>query len=576
MIFRLSFRARDAAVRHGPFATGIPESGAGAPVAPAPAVPAASRSLDPPASSPDLAVRGLDGQAPPLSVSAVRERTTDGAMENTASLGETDVHTTLARYAPPEPPYAAESAAGRVSRVGGRTARRVLVTDLGVMGLASLALWRLADMAGTSAISLRWAALLGVLAIVGFAMASLYATVQRPNPDAIDEARRIATAIGFAGLAWLMLGALFTDQVLDGPLAGLLLAWMVVATLTTLACRRSIRRRAMVADPDRLLIIGAGATAQALARRAARSRGSMVVGFIDDDPLPLDPSLESIPVFDDAAGLGPVIESTGATRVVIAFSRRSSTDILESIRNSRFSGIPIAVVPRYFEITPSHAKLSEIDGVPLLDLHSARLSWGSRLTKRILDVTVASLGLVILSPLFLAVAIAVKVTSPGPVFFGQERRGHNGKVFRMWKFRTMVQDAEGFRMGLAHLNELGESTPLFKIRHDPRVTRVGRVLRRYSIDELPQLFNVVNGTMSLVGPRPFVLHEADQMLGWSQRRLDLVPGITGLWQVRGRNDVPYEEMIRLDYMYVTNWSVWWDIRLLLQTIPGVLTGRGAS
>jgi len=498
-------------------------------------------------------------------------------MENTASIGESDsVQAALSRYASPEPPYAAESAAGRVSRIGGRTARRVLLTDATVLVLGSLALWRMAPVVGAGGISAGSGILLGLLTICGFLVSSLYATVQRPNPDAIDEARRVAVAVGFAGLAWMLIVTLFTERVIDGSLALLLTSWMIVTTFTTLACRRSIRRRAMLADPERLLIIGAGTTAQVLARRVADTAGVTVVGFIDDDPLPLDPSLEGIPVFDDSSGLSPVIEVTGATRVVIAFSRRSSTDILESIRNSRFGGIPISVVPRYFEITPAHAQLSEIDGVPLLDLHSARLSWGSRLAKRILDVTVASVGLIILSPLFLAVAIGIKATSPGGVFFGQLRTGHNGKVFRMWKFRTMVQDAEGFRMGLAHLNEMGESTPLFKIRHDPRVTRIGRILRRYSIDELPQLINVVNGTMSLVGPRPFVCHEADQMLGWSQRRLDLVPGITGLWQVRGRNDVPYEEMIRLDYMYVTNWSVWWDIRLLLQTIPGVLTGRGAS
>jgi len=576
MIFRLNARARDATLGADPLTPPEAETAAASAAAPVAGIPPATGRPDPPGSSPDLTVRGLEHDAPPLSVRDVRERPpTDGAMENTASLGETDVQG-LARLTSEETALAAESAAGRVSRIGGRTARRVLLTDLGVLGLASLAVWRLADIVGASDISLRWAGVLGLLAIAAFAVASLYSTVQRPHTDAIDEARRIGTSIGFAGLAWLLAGAVLTDQELDGPLAGLLLAWMVVATMTTLACRRSIRRRAMIADPDRLLIIGAGATAQNLARRVAGNRGATVVGFLDDDPLPLDPALESIPVFDDAAGLGPVIEATGATRVVIAFSRRSSTDILEQIRNSRFSGIPIAVVPRYFEITPSHAKLSEIDGVPLLDLHSARLSWGSRLAKRILDVSVASFMLLILSPLLIAVAIAVKATSPGPVFFGQDRRGHNGKAFKMWKFRTMVQDAEGFRMGLAHLNELGESTPLFKIRNDPRITRVGGFLRRYSIDELPQLFNVVNGSMSLVGPRPFVLHEADQMLGWSQRRLDLVPGITGVWQVRGRNDVPYEEMIRLDYMYVTNWSVWWDIRLLLQTIPGVLTGRGAS
>lgn len=182
----------------------------------------------------------------------------------------------------------------------------------------------------------------------------------------------------------------------------------------------------------------------------------------------------------------------------------------------------------------------------------------------------------LLSPLFAAIAIAIKATSRGPVFFGQMRTGHNGRVFRMWKFRTMVVDAEARRAELAPLNDMADAGPLFKMRHDPRVTSVGRILRRLSMDEFPQLFNVLNGSMSLVGPRPFVCMEADQMQGWSRRRLDLVPGMTGLWQISGRNDLSYEEMIRLDYMYVTNWSLWWDLRILLETVPRVLTGRGAS
>ncbi len=381
-------------------------------------------------------------------------------MENTASISDTDaVQAALTRFPSSESPYAAETAAGRVSRIGGRTARRVLVTDAVVLGLASVALWRLAPVMGAADIPASAGILLALLTICGFVVSSLYATVQRPNPDAIDEARRVAVSVGFAALAWSLIGAIVSERPLDGNLALLLTCWMTVTTFTTLACRRSIRRRALIADPERLLIIGAGTTAQILARRVAETSGATIVGFIDDDPLPLDPALEGIPVFDDASGLGPVIEVTGATRVVIAFSRRSATDILESIRNSRFGGIPISVVPRYFEITPAHAKLSEIDGVPLLDLHSARLSWGSRLAKRILDVTVASLGLLILSPLFLVVGIAIKATSPGSVFFGQQRTGHNGKAFRMWKFRTMVQDAEGFRMGLAHLNDMGEFDP---------------------------------------------------------------------------------------------------------------------
>jgi len=300
------------------------------------------------------------------------------------------------------------------------------------------------------------------------------------------------------------------------------------------------------------------------------------VGFVDDDPLPLAPDLHGIPVFGAGADLGAAINRVRPDRIVIAFTRRAATEILEELRCSEARNIPISVIPRYHEITPSHAGLSEVGGMPLVDIHSAQLSRGARFVKRTFDLVLATFGLIVLSPLFLAVAIAIKTTSRGPVFFRQERTGRNGETFRIWKFRTMVKDAEKLRMALAPLNDMDASAPLFKMRDDPRITKVGRILRKYSIDEFPQLFNVIAGSMSLVGPRPFVVHEAEQMQGWSRRRLDLTPGMTGLWQVRGRNDVPYEEMIRLDCMYVANWSPLWDLRILIETIPQVLAARGAS
>ena len=261
---------------------------------------------------------------------------------------------------------------------------------------------------------------------------------------------------------------------------------------------------------------------------------------------------------------------------MVAFSQSSSSEILEAIRTSDFGRLPVSIVPRFYEITPPHSTLSEVNGIAVVNLKSARLSRGARVVKRTMDLVISVGALIVLAPLFAAVAAAIVIDSRGPVFFRQERLGSKGQPFRIWKFRTMHRDAEAQRFAIAHLNEMEGSGPLFKMKDDPRVTRVGRFLRRTSIDELPQLFNVVAGTMSLVGPRPFVTHEAVQIAGWRQRRLDLTPGITGLWQVRGRNDVPFEEMVELDYMYVTNWSVWWDLRLLLQTVPRVLSQRGAA
>jgi lipopolysaccharide/colanic/teichoic acid biosynthesis glycosyltransferase len=203
-----------------------------------------------------------------------------------------------------------------------------------------------------------------------------------------------------------------------------------------------------------------------------------------------------------------------------------------------------------------------------------RLGRSARVLKRGFDMLVSATALLVLAPLLGLVALAVRLDSPGPVFFRQPRRGRLGSTFRIVKFRSMRVGAEQQRSDVLHMNEV--DGPLFKIKgKDPRVTRVGAFIRKTSIDELPQLWNVLRGEMSLVGPRPFVVHEADQITGWATRRLDMTPGITGLWQVLGRNDIPFEEMTKLDYLYVTNWSIWWDFKILCQTIPVVLGKRGA-
>ncbi len=205
-----------------------------------------------------------------------------------------------------------------------------------------------------------------------------------------------------------------------------------------------------------------------------------------------------------------------------------------------------------------------------------RLSRSSRVLKRAFDLMAATLGLLVLAPLFAAVALCIKLESRGPVFFRQVRRGANGTTFRIFKFRTMVAEAEAQKAEIVHLNMHRDRDPrMTKIPNDPRVTRVGRFLRRSSIDELPQLINVIKGEMSLVGPRPLILEEDAFVLEWARKRLDIKPGITGLWQVLGRSDIPFDEMTKLDYVYVTNWSLREDIRLILLTVPALLRTRRA-
>jgi lipopolysaccharide/colanic/teichoic acid biosynthesis glycosyltransferase len=206
-----------------------------------------------------------------------------------------------------------------------------------------------------------------------------------------------------------------------------------------------------------------------------------------------------------------------------------------------------------------------------------RLSHSSKIIKRAMDLLFASAGLVVLSPLLGLIALAIKLGSNGPVLFRQVRMGSDERTFRILKFRSMDLDADSRKAEVAHLNDhlrpYGDIR-MFKIANDPRVTRIGRILRRYSLDELPQLVNVLRGEMSLVGPRPLILDEDRRVEEWGRRRLDLKPGMTGLWQVLGRSDIPFAEMVKLDYLYVTTWSLGSDMRLILRTLPLVLRRRG--
>jgi len=474
---------------------------------------------------------------------------------------------------------ASESPAERYARDCRSTARWVALADLLALTALAGVLLVLSNVIDfpSGGFALRSGLLFAASAPIAFALFGLY-TFKSLTVSPFDEARALASALVSMAFVWIILGLIVRPGSFGKPEAAAILVWLPAAFLSSLLIRGVVRGSARRRRPERILIVGAGRTGQRLAQSIAATTGDGVdvVGFVDDNPLPLDRSLRDLPVFNEEDGLDAAVLSTGATRLVLAFSQQRSVEMLEAIRSSDFGRMPVSIVPRYFEITPPHSKLSELDGFPLIDLKSTAMSRGARLTKRTLDLAVSLGALIVLSPLFLLTAIAIKVDSRGPVFFRQERMGSRGRTFRIWKFRSMGTDAEDRRFELAHLNDMEDSGPLFKIKEDPRVTRVGRILRRTSIDELPQLFNVVQGTMSLVGPRPFVVHEAVQIAGWGRRRLDLTPGITGLWQVSGRNDVSFEEMVRLDYMYVTNWSVWWDLRLLLQTVPRVLSQRGAS
>ncbi|HEY6711500.1 MAG TPA: sugar transferase [Rubrobacter sp.] len=274
------------------------------------------------------------------------------------------------------------------------------------------------------------------------------------------------------------------------------------------------------------------------------------------------------------ASVREVLDRTGARGVVLVGAEGlPDEELLELVHSVRLRGVPLRVVPGAFALMRGRTILSEGMGLPLLEVQYPGLDNAQRTLKRVLDVTISLGGLVLLSPLFLAVAIAIRLDSPGPVLFRQKRVGADEKVFVCYMFRSMQRDAEVRQADLEDLNEV--KGPAFKMRDDPRVTRVGRFLRRWSIDESPQLVNVLKGEMSLVGPRPLPVRDFLGMEESHKRRLGAVPGMTGYWQTSGRSDLSFEEMVRLDLYYIENWSLSFDLKIILKTLGAVLRREGA-
>jgi lipopolysaccharide/colanic/teichoic acid biosynthesis glycosyltransferase len=229
-------------------------------------------------------------------------------------------------------------------------------------------------------------------------------------------------------------------------------------------------------------------------------------------------------------------------------------------------------VPRLFETMGGAVESDQVEGLPLLGMRGLSRTRSTLRLKRAMDVVVPAVALLLLAPLLVIVAAAIRIESRGPVLFRQRRIGRADEPFTLYKFRTMVSDADSLKPQLEHLNEA--AGPMFKIRGDPRITRVGRILRNYSLDELPQLWNVLLGEMSLVGPRPLIPSESTQVIGRHRDRLELMPGLTGPWQVLGRSSISFDEMVKLDYLYVAEWSLWRDVKLLMRTAAVVLRGNG--
>jgi exopolysaccharide biosynthesis polyprenyl glycosylphosphotransferase len=400
----------------------------------------------------------------------------------------------------------------------------------------------------------------------------LYRTHQYSS---VEEFRRIILAVSTVITA-IMLLSFWTS-------ASTSRLWIVCAWLLALGLTGSLRRVwhhriRLIRATGRLtfdtLIVGANREAQQLAELLKSDRlGYRPLGFVSIGGYDAA-VLDGLPVLGPIDGLRPLIRQTGASCVFVAATAVGPEDIKHVLRARRLDGVELRVTANFPAVlSATRFTPQSIGGLMALSVNAVRLTRTQAIAKRTFDVVVSAAALLALLPVFALIALAIKLSTPGPVLFRQQRVGLQRRPFKLLKFRTMLVGAEAMIIGLRDRNEA--DGPLFKIRDDPRVTPIGRRLRRYSLDELPQLWNVLKGEMSLVGPRPPLPTEVAVYEEWQLDRLEVRPGITGLWQVSGRSELAFDEYVRLDLFYIENWSLAYDLFIVVKTIPMLLRARGA-
>jgi exopolysaccharide biosynthesis polyprenyl glycosylphosphotransferase len=380
-----------------------------------------------------------------------------------------------------------------------------------------------------------------------------------------------AALVATIGLWWTLKAASSDPVALHQ--APLLLGLTIALVLVARAVIRALTPRLI--RPERVLLVGGGPGAdQLLAKIGAHGLGRLrPEGYLCDEAQRRDGIEAGLAYLGKPEDIAVVCAAFEVERVMIDSPAIEPQRLTALVREANRSHVKVTLLPSAIDVLGPSTEIDELHGLTVLAVNPARFTRSSWLLKRSLDVTLSAIALIAFLPLLPLVALAIKLDSRGAVFFKQKRLGRGGRIFEVVKFRTMVQGAED---RVLELQAQSADPAWLQLDHDPRVTSVGRLLRLTSIDELPQLWNVLRGEMSLVGPRPMPLLTGEHIDGWARRRHDLTPGITGMWQVLGRASLPFEEMIKLDYLYVTNWSVWRDVRLLLRTVSVVLTRRGAN
>jgi exopolysaccharide biosynthesis polyprenyl glycosylphosphotransferase len=415
---------------------------------------------------------------------------------------------------------------------------------------------------------MEWLPFLVLVMLLVFAQGDLYAERERrPGVGRVVSSLLLVSLIALAfGLGT---GHQFSTYG-TAPTAFVLAALLVSAfraaydSLTRLLMRRAGVRR-------RVLLVGVGEHLTHLHETLGEGRSGIDYEFVGA----LAPEADGIelPILGDLKALPRVLATQPIDEVILADSDFDEQVLLETVEQAHRRGVKVRLAPKTTELLLQRAEYLPGQGVPLFDVRSPAFIGSEWVLKRSFDLVVSTLVLIVGLPLWLLIAVGVTLTSPGPILYRDRRMGLGEREFDMLKFRTMHADAAEHQAYLERENEAEGA--LFKLRRDPRVTALGAILRRLSLDEIPQLFNVLRGEMSLVGPRPLPLRDYSQLEEWHRKRYNVLPGMTGLWQISGRSNLGFDDLVRLDFYYLENWSVWLDIAILFKTIPAVLAARGA-
>jgi exopolysaccharide biosynthesis polyprenyl glycosylphosphotransferase len=420
----------------------------------------------------------------------------------------------------------------------------------------------------------RMRAAIGVLWLISFVLFSVY--IPRMIVRWADEFQRLTLAHTIAALS--LAGMLYLANV---ELARLTYFYFYVIALCLLLGYRAVLRywhrlHRMTSDSvARLLVVGAGRTGQEVVAEFQRLAwpGIELVGFLDDDPHKYKQSFHDTPVLGPIDRIDEIVRSMRIDEVLVTLPAHAHSRLANLVTRLHTLPVRVRIVPDYFSLAYFGATVESLGGIPLIGLRDPAIDEVQRLVKRLLDIFIAGIGLLIISPIMALVALAIKLEDGGPILYGAERVGENGKLFRMWKFRSMVVNADKITPNVGQVDATGQI--VHKSADDPRITRIGRLIRRTSLDELPQLLNVLKGEMSVVGPRPELPWLVESYEPWQRKRFAVPQGMTGWWQVNGRSDNPMHLHTDQDIYYIQNYSVWLDLRILWRTIGVVLRGRGA-